>query len=101
MINKNCVVIYTRVSTKEQVQNLSLETQAKICRDYAHRSGFEVKEVFVDAGESAKTIDRPEFQAMLSYCQMNKKQMAAVIVYKVDRFGRNTEQHMVVRGLLG
>ena len=49
-------VIYTRVSTKDQVTNLSLGTQLKACRDYCQREGFEILREFTDAGESAKTI---------------------------------------------
>jgi len=64
-------VIYCRVSTKEQTQNLSLPTQEGVCRDYCEQNGFECDRVFVDAGESAKTTDRPEFQQLLTYCREN------------------------------
>ena len=56
-------VIYCRVSTVEQASNLSLPTQEQACREYCARQGYDVDQVFVDAGESAKTIDRPEFRA--------------------------------------
>jgi DNA invertase Pin-like site-specific DNA recombinase len=59
-------VIYCRVSTKEQATNLSLPTQLKACQDYCHRQGIEVADMFEDAGESAKTTDRPEFQRLLA-----------------------------------
>src|SRR5689334_1126684 len=55
-------VIYCRVSTKEQTQNLSLPTQERACRAYCDQNGFVADRVFVDAGESAKTTERPEFQ---------------------------------------
>ena len=57
-------VIYCRVSTKEQTKNLSLPTQLKACREFCHRQSFEVAAVFEDAGESAKTVDRREFQKL-------------------------------------
>lgn len=31
--------IYTRVSSEEQVSNLSLDVQEKTCRDYCARNG--------------------------------------------------------------
>jgi len=34
---KSGAVIYTRVSSKDQVENYSLETQERACRDYATR----------------------------------------------------------------
>ena len=58
-------VIYCRVSTKEQTQNLSLPTQRAACEAYCRRQGMEVLRVFTERGESAKTADRPQLQAML------------------------------------
>jgi DNA invertase Pin-like site-specific DNA recombinase len=48
-------VVYCRVSTKDQVQNLSLPTQEKACIEYCHRHGYDVDRVFIEQGESAKT----------------------------------------------
>ena len=93
-------VVYARVSTKEQVSNLSLATQEKQCRDYCSRNGYTVLEVFVDAGESAKTVDRPEFQKMLEFCRQHRGRVAAVVVYSVSRFSRNQIDHVTVRALL-
>src|SRR4051794_27412983 len=93
-------VIYCRVSTKEQVQNLSLSTQLTACKAYCEREGIDVAEVFEDAGESAKTTDRTEFQRLLSFCRTNKGRVQFVVVYNVTRFARNTHDHVVVRALL-
>ena len=51
-------VIYVRVSTKEQTENLSLPTQLRACEEYCRRQGYEVLERFHEEGESAKTADR-------------------------------------------
>ena len=51
-------IIYCRVSSKEQVDGTSLESQEAACRDYAHRNGIEVVKVFIERGESAKFADR-------------------------------------------
>ena len=59
------VAIYTRVSSEEQVQGTSLESQETICRQFADRNGYDVAAVFTDRGESAKTTDRKEFQAFI------------------------------------
>jgi site-specific DNA recombinase len=93
-------VIYCRVSTKEQVQNLSLSTQLTACKVYCAREGINVAEVFVDAGESAKTTDRREFQRLLSYCRTNKGRVQFVVVYNITRFARNAHDHLVIRALL-
>ena len=89
-------VVYCRVSTKEQTQNLSLPTQEKVCADYCERNGLAMDRVFVDAGESAKTTDRPEFQKLMAYCRENKGRVHFVVVYAVNRFARNSYDHAVV-----
>ncbi len=59
-------VLYCRVSTKEQTQNLSLPTQLKACSEYCERNGYAIGETFIEEGESAKTADRPELKRLLS-----------------------------------
>lgn len=94
-------VIYCRVSTKEQVdEGSSLSTQDKICGEYAAKHGFEVIKTFVEQGESAKTANRTELQKMLKFCADKRNQVSAVIVYKLDRLSRNTDDYSQLRLLL-
>lgn len=93
-------VIYCRVSTVEQTQNLSLPTQEKACREYCERQGYAIDEVFIDAGESAKTIDRPEFRRLLEHCRRGRGRLHAVVVYSLTRFSRNSADHHAISGLL-
>jgi site-specific DNA recombinase len=92
--------IYCRVSTVEQAQNLSLDTQEKACRDYCARNSYDVAEVFVDAGESAKTTNRPEFLRLLAACRAQRGRLHAVVVYSLTRFSRNTADHHTIVTLL-
>ena len=96
---RKTAVIYCRVSTKDQVDNTSLESQERACRDYATRNDLAVLKVFVDEGESAKTTDRPEFNKAVAFCQ-KQKSVAYFLVYKLDRFARNQGDHVVVRAML-
>lgn len=93
-------VLYCRVSTVEQAQNLSLATQEEACRDYCRRQGYTVDQVFIDAGESAKTTDRPEFRRMLEHCRRGRGRLHAVIVYSLTRFSRNSADHHAIAGVL-
>jgi site-specific DNA recombinase len=93
-------IIYCRVSTLEQVRNLSLPIQEKACREYCAREGYEVARVFVDRGESAKTTQRPEFQALLAFCRQHKASTHAVIVYGLSRFSRNSVDHHSIAAIL-
>ena len=92
-------VVYCRVSTKEQTQNLSLPTQRRECEAYCRREGIEVARVFMERGESAKTANRPELQTMLAFCRENKKRVQLVVVYNLSRFSRESGAHHALRGM--
>ena len=99
--NRKRAVIYVRVSTKEQVdEGNSLSTQQKICNDYAIKCEYEIAETFIEQGESAKTADRTELQKLLAYCADKKQGIKAVIIYKLDRLSRNTDDYSQLRLLL-
>src|ERR1017187_8298339 len=83
-------VIYTRVSTKEQADNtMSLETQRKICEQYANKNGYIILESFGGTYESAKNDERKEFSKMLAFVKKSKEKISYIIVYSVDRFSRS------------
>lgn len=84
------VAIYIRVSSKEQIEGSSLETQERVCSDFAFRNGCEIVKIFREEGESAKTADRTRLKELLDFVGKNSKQLSAVIIYKVDRLARNT-----------
>ena len=90
-------VIYTRVSSQEQVTNFSLDNQEKMCREFATRGGFEILKVFREEGESAKTADRTELNRMMLYCDKNKKIISRLIVYKIDRLSRSVNDYQSLR----
>ena len=93
-------VIYVRVSTKEQTENLSLPTQLRACEEYCRREGYEVLERFKEEGESAKTTDRTELQKLLKYCRTHKGKVHFVIVYNLTRFAREKYDHFALRAFL-
>ncbi len=93
-------IIYVRVSTEEQTKNLSLETQQKACAEYCKRNGWDIEKVFTEEGESAKTTDRPQLQAMLQYCRQYRGKVGVVVVYNLSRFARNAGDHHAVKLLL-
>lgn len=94
------VVGYCRVSTQDQArEGASLQTQEKIIRDYAAQLGWSIEKMFVEAGESAKTADRTELQEMIQYCGSNKGKIDAIVVYKIDRFTRNSNDYHALSAL--
>ena len=91
-------VIYVRVSTDEQVDNYSLGTQEDICKKEAERRGYTVTQVFREEGRSAKTIKgRPILVEMLTYCKKHKRNIDAIIVYRLDRISRQTSDYLAIR----
>ncbi len=97
---KKKAVIYVRVSTKEQTKNTSLETQQGECEAFCLRRGWEIVRVFVEEGESAKTVDRTNFQKLIDYCRSRKGEITFVVVYAVSRFSRDVGDHASVGGIL-
>ena len=86
--------IYARVSTEEQAErDLSIPFQLERCRYHAQGEGWTVVREFVDAGESARTDKRPQFQKMIA--QAKAKAFDVILVHKFDRFARNDYDFIV------
>ena len=91
-------VIYCRVSTQEQVnEGNSLLTQERLCKQFAKNNDYEVDKVFVEEGESAKTIYRTSLQKMMKYCTLMEGKIDAVLIYRIDRLSRETADYIALR----
>lgn len=93
-------VIYCRVSSKEQVQGTSLESQEITCREYATQHQIDIAKVFVELGESAKFADRTQLLELMAFCRDSKNAIQAVLVWKVDRLARNVTDHFSIKAAL-
>jgi site-specific DNA recombinase len=97
-------VLYLRVSTKEQAQRggeaegFSIPAQRQACLRKAESLGAQVVSEFIDAGESARSADRPELQRLLTY--VAAESVDYVIVHKVDRLARNRYDDAVITAQL-
>ena len=86
---KRCV-IYSRVSSKEQLMGDSLKVQYNTCTAFAIKKGFEIAEYFGQTFESAKSDeDRKEFVRMLDFVFDSKNKIDSIIVFNYDRFSRS------------
>jgi site-specific DNA recombinase len=88
-------VIYCRVSTEDQVDNLSLPTQRERSIAFCQKSGWPVAQIFTDEGKSAKTTQREAFQDMLNFCKDAKHQVGYVVVHDLSRFSRNMGDQLI------
>ncbi len=93
-------VIYCRVSSKEQVEGTSLESQELACREYAARNRIDVLKVFVEKGESAKFADRTQLLELMEFCRHTENSVRALLVWKVDRLARNVGDHFNIKATL-
>ena len=97
---RRSALIYVRVSSARQVENFSLRVQEETCRAYCARQGWPVARVFREEGESAKTADRTQLNALLDYVREHKHQVGAVVVHALSRWSRDTRDHYALTGLL-
>lgn len=80
--------IYVRVSTQDQAQHgFSLDAQQETLLNYAKAIGYDLFRIYRDEGKSAKDLNRPEMQQMLSDAKEGK--FSAIFIYKLDRFSRS------------
>ena len=83
-------IAYVRVSTEKQADfGVSLEAQSEKVRAMAVVQGAELAEVIIDAGESAKSLNRPGMARLLSLVDAGA--MDTVIIAKLDRLTRSVK----------
>lgn len=81
---------YTRVSTAAQSEHgVSLDAQLEKIRAMAVVQGVEVAEIITDAGESAKSLERPGMARLLAMVDSGEVQV--VVIAKLDRLTRSVK----------
>jgi Resolvase, N terminal domain len=81
---------YVRVSTEKQAEfGVSLEAQEEKVRAMAVVQGAELVDVIVDAGESAKSLNRPGMARLMSLVDAGA--VNTVIIAKLDRLTRSVK----------
>lgn len=79
---------YRRVSMREQVDGFSLDAQENNIRKYASDRGWQLVQLYTDAGISAKKDSkRPQLAQLILDSQAGR--FDVVIVDKIDRFYRH------------
>lgn len=86
---------YVRVSTEKQADSgISLQAQQEKIRAMAVVKGAALLDVIVDAGASAKTLERPGMERLLALVDARK--VDAVIIAKLDRITRSVKDLAVL-----
>lgn len=81
-------VIYARYSSDRQTEQ-SIEGQLRECQEYADSNNIRIVGTYIDRAKTGTNDNRAEFQKMLR--DSKNKHFDTVIVWKIDRFGRNRE----------
>ena len=81
-------VIYARYSSERQNEQ-SIEGQLRICNQYAEANGLTILDTYIDRAMTGTNDHRPAFQQMLLDSE-KPVPWDIVLVYAIDRFGRNS-----------
>lgn len=81
------VVIYVRVSSKEQVEGYSIGEQIERLKAYCAAMGWTIVAIYIDPGHTGANMDRPDLQRMIS--DVEEGGIDKVVVYKLDRLSRS------------
>lgn len=79
--------IYARYSSNNQTEQ-SIEGQIRVCREFAQRNNIIIVGTYIDRATTGTNDNREQFQKMLK--DSDKKSFDYVLVYALDRFGRNS-----------
>lgn len=82
-------VIYARYSSHGQTEQ-SIEGQIAAAQKYAEQHGYTIIHIYADRAMTGRNDDREQFQKMLSDTAMH--QFGVILLWKIDRFGRNREE---------
>lgn len=91
------IAIYARVSTEGQAEEeVPINGQIDECRKFATEKGWEVAEVFTDAGFSGRTDDRPSFRRMIEIIKSspNPKPFDIILCWRSNRLFRSVEHRL-------
>ncbi len=85
------VVIWARVSSREQREGYSIDAQLRVCREKASKAGWTVDREFVVAESAKRGAERFAFNEMFSWLrkQAPKQKIQAIVAHKLDRVCRN------------
>lgn len=82
-------VVYARYSSHNQGEQ-SIEGQLDAAHKYASQKGYTIIKEYIDRAKTGRNDNREGFQKMLK--DTDKKKFDVIIVWKVDRFGRNRQE---------
>ena len=98
-LENKVAALWTRVSTERQEENnCSLETQERICKEYAEKHGIIIKKQYGGTHESAKT-EGQLYRKMIAEVAADRD-INIILVYSFDRFSRAGYEAIMTKAYL-
>lgn len=85
------VILWARVSSREQKEGYSIDAQLRVNRERAQANGWNVVREFVVAESAKRGAERIAFNQMFAWVKANakKEKIKAILSHKLDRVCRN------------
>src|SRR6187551_1590567 len=85
------VVLWARVSSREQREGYSIDAQLRAMRDRAEANGWRITQEFVVAESAKRGAERTAFNEMFAWvkAQAKRQKIKAILSHKLDRVCRN------------
>jgi DNA invertase Pin-like site-specific DNA recombinase len=85
------VVVWARVSSREQREGYSIDAQLRVNRERAQANGWSVAREFIVAESAKRGAERIAFNEMFAWVKANarREKIKAILSHKLDRVCRN------------
>jgi site-specific DNA recombinase len=96
MMMNRLAAIYTRVSSEQQKEAQTIDSQVAALLEYAQRENYQVPEqwVFRDEGYSGSMLRRPGLDQIRDLAA--EQQLEAILIYSPDRLSRNYAYQVIL-----
>src|SRR5262245_55022461 len=83
-------VLYARVSREDERERQTIHAQVEAARQYSQQHGLALVKIYLDDGVSGTVPFKKRDGGKRLLDDVKQQQFDTVLVYKIDRLGRNT-----------
>ena len=94
------VVIYVRVSSRNQDIENSADAQIAECTAYIEKMGWILVGIYIDKAKSGRSDVRPQHSLMIHDGTRPDREFDKVVVWKMDRYARNETHASLTKAML-
>ena len=94
------VVIYVRVSSRNQDIENSSDAQIAECKAYIEKMGWILVGIYIDKARSGRDDKRPQHSLMVHDGTKQDREFDKVVVWKMDRYARDENHSTLTKAML-